>query len=41
MALPETAGMTLTNLWVTGGGDVVVVAIVVGVSWWLYRKTQM
>ena len=38
MAVPEIAGVSLTNPFVIGGAVVVVVAIVAGVLWRLHKE---
>jgi hypothetical protein len=41
MAIPEIAGVSLTNPWVIGGAGVVVIAIVAGVLWWLHKEGKI
>ena len=43
MAIPEIAGVSLTNpyVYVTGGAVIVIIAIVGGILWWLHKEGKL
>ncbi len=41
MAVPEIAGISLTNPYVIGGVIVAVVVIIGGVLWWLHKEEKI
>jgi heme/copper-type cytochrome/quinol oxidase subunit 4 len=41
MAIPEIAGVSLTNPYLIGGAIVVIIAIVGGILWWLHKEGKL
>ncbi|MDP2907135.1 MAG: hypothetical protein Q8O03_04300 [Nanoarchaeota archaeon] len=41
MAIPEIAGVSLTNPYVIGATVVVIIAVVGGILWWLHKEGKL